>query len=133
MKKQLFQHLSSIVESTSGVDEALVFDALSDREKLGCTALGSGVAIPHGKVSGLDQCQLIFCRLSQPVGFESGEPVQLVFCLMGCESSKNEPVKIISRISRLVADPAIRFELMNANSVDEVFNLITSERLQQAA
>ncbi|MGB0843957.1 MAG: PTS sugar transporter subunit IIA [Alphaproteobacteria bacterium] len=132
-KKQLFQHLSSVAEASGGIDKSVVFEAISEREKLGCTDLGSGVAIPHGKICDVETCQLIFTRLSTPIDFEADEPVQLVFCLLGCENAKIEPVKIVSRISRLVADPVFRSELLSATSAEEVFGIITNERLLQAA
>lgn len=132
-KKQLFQHLASVAEARSGIEKSLVFEAISEREKLGCTDLGSGVAIPHCKISGVENCQLMFTRLVSPIDFEADEPVQLVFCLLGCDNAKNEPVKIISRISKLVADSAFRSELLHAHTAEEVFEIVTSERLLQAA
>jgi nitrogen PTS system EIIA component len=83
-KKPLFQALAATVERVYGIDEQKVVDRLSERERLGSTGFGNGVAIPHGKVDGLDQVVGVFAQLAQPIDFAAVDdmPVDLVFMLL---------------------------------------------------
>ena len=134
-KKQLFQHMACAAASKFGLEKSSVFDALSEREKLGSTALGSGVAIPHGRIDGSNECHLFFARLTESLDFEADDEqdADLIFCLLGCHQAKNEPVKIISRVSRLSADSSFRDELRKATSAEEVLSILTGDSLLHAA
>ncbi len=96
-KKALLEQISEQAEVVSGLPARIVFDALLQRERLGSTGIGGGIAIPHGKFEGLERLVGLFARLEKPVDFDSldGEPVDLVFVLMAPEG----PVRTISRVS----------------------------------
>src|SRR5690606_27200154 len=108
-KKQALQELSAIAAKQTGLDARQVFETLLQRERLGSTGLGQGIAIPHGKMAGLDKLHTVFARLSQPIDFDSvdDQPVDLIFLLLAPESAGADHLKALARISRLLRDPAI--------------------------
>jgi hypothetical protein len=93
----------------TGLESRRVFECLLQREKLGSTGLGQGIAIPHGKFSELDRVQGLFARLAHPVDFDApdDQPVDLVFLLLAPESAGADHLKALARISRLLRDPAL--------------------------
>lgn len=107
-KKQVLQELADHAARSAGVSSHDVFSRLLQRERLGSTGLGRGIAVPHAKLHGLDRIIGLFARLETPVDFESpdGEPVDLVFLLLSPEHASGDHLKALARISRLVRDPA---------------------------
>jgi PTS system nitrogen regulatory IIA component len=109
-KKQLLQELSARAARLSGVDERDIFDVLWQRQRLGSTGLGQGVAIPHGKLAALKRIVGIFARLAEPVDFDAvdGDPVDIVFLLLTPEAAGADHLKALARVSRLLRDsPAV--------------------------
>jgi len=102
---------------------------LSERENLGSTAIGDGIAIPHGKLKGLTQILGVFGRSRQGVDFNSldGQPSHLFFLLVAPEDSASLHLKALARVSRLLRDPNFRSRLMEARERDELFALICEE------
>ena len=102
-KKQLLQEVSNHAAKLSGLDGRQIFETLLQREKLGSTGLGQGIAIPHGKFAKLDRVHGLFARLPEPVDFEAidDQPVDLVFLLLAPESAGADHLKALARISRL--------------------------------
>ena len=105
-KKQALQDLASKAAEITGRPEREILDVLTQREKLGSTALGAGIAIPHGKLSKLERIHGIFARLERPIDFEAldGQPVDLVFVLLAPESAGADHLKALSRIARMLRD-----------------------------
>ncbi len=105
-KKQLLQELSVRAARLTGLEERLIFDTLLQRERLGSTGLGQGVAIPHAKFSALRQIVGVVARLSEPVDFDAvdGEPVDVVFLLLAPEDAGADHLKALARISRLLRE-----------------------------
>lgn len=105
-KKQLLQELSSRAARRTGLSERVIFDVLFQRERLGSTGLGQGIAIPHGKVPGLKGIVGIFARLAEPIDFDAvdGEPVDIVFLLLAPEGAGADHLKALARISRLLRE-----------------------------
>jgi PTS system nitrogen regulatory IIA component len=105
-KKQLLQELSARAARLTGLEERYIFDTLLQRERLGSTGLGQGIAIPHGKFSGLRRMVGIFARLAEPVDFEAvdGAPVDIVFLLLAPEGAGADHLKALARISRLLRE-----------------------------
>jgi nitrogen PTS system EIIA component len=103
-KKQLLQELASRAGRLTGLPERGIFDVLLQRERLGSTGLGQGVAIPHGKIAGLKGIVGIFARLAEPIDFDAvdGEPVDIVFLLLAPEGAGADHLKALARISRLL-------------------------------
>ena len=102
-KKQLLQEISAKISSLTGVDPGDVFGTLTERERLGSTGVGNGIAIPHGKLSSVAEMSVFLVRLETPVDFEALDnmPVDLVFCLLAPEDSGADHLKALARISRL--------------------------------
>jgi PTS system nitrogen regulatory IIA component len=103
-KKQLLQELASRAARLTGLPERGIFDVLLQRERLGSTGLGQGIAIPHGKIAGLKGIVGIFARLAEPIDFDAvdGAPVDIVFLLLAPEGAGADHLKALARISRLL-------------------------------
>jgi PTS system nitrogen regulatory IIA component len=105
-KKQLLQLLSERAATISGIPERDIFDTILQREKLGSTGVGNGIAIPHGKLAGVRNITGVFARLETPVDFEAldDQPVDLVFLLLAPEGAGADHLKALSRIARVLRD-----------------------------
>jgi PTS system nitrogen regulatory IIA component len=111
-KKQAIQELSEKAAEITGLDERLIFETLLQRERLGSTGVGGGVAIPHGKLKQLDRIHGIFARLA-PIDFEAldDQPVDLIFLLLAPESAGADHLKALARIARLLKEPGVAAKL----------------------
>jgi PTS system nitrogen regulatory IIA component len=111
------------------LDHKRVRDVLWEREKISSTAIGEGVAIPHGKLPGLDRVVGVFARSPSGVDFSSldGGPTYLFFVLLAPENAAADHLKALARISRLLKDPAFRNRLMQAQTSKEIFETIAAE------
>ena len=105
-KKQLLQLLSERASTITGIPEREVFDTILQRERLGSTGVGNGIAIPHGKLAGVKRITGVFARLDLPVDFEAldDQPVDLVFLLLAPEGAGADHLKALSRIARVLRD-----------------------------
>jgi PTS system nitrogen regulatory IIA component len=111
------------------LDEKRVLEVLWEREKISSTAIGEGVAIPHGKLPGLEKVVGVFARSPTGVDFASldGGPTYLFFVLLAPENAAADHLKALARISRLLKDPAFRARLMQGQSSQEIFQAIAAE------
>ena len=102
---------------------------LLEREKLGSTGIGDGIAIPHGKLKGLDRLVISFGRSRQGIDFDAidGKPVHIFFLLMAPESSTGQHLKALAKISRMLKDPDFRSDLMAAKSAEEIYRKIAEK------
>jgi len=134
-KKQALQELAKKAASLVGQPEKLVFDVLSERERLGTTGVGLGIAIPHGKLPGLDRMTGLFARLDKPVDFEAidNQPVDLVFLMLAPEDAGADHLKALARVSRLLRDRAVCAKLRGTDNADALYALLTDERASDAA
>lgn len=134
-KKQVLQALAAHAARVTGLSEHDIFTALLQRERLGSTGLGSGIAIPHVKLAGLGQIMCLFTRLAAPVAFESNDeqPVDLVFFLLAPEHAGGDHLKALARISRLVREPATLDVLRNAKDEAALHRALTSPVTSNAA
>ena len=105
-KKQALQELAVIAARTAGREDREIFDILLERERLGTTGVGHGIAIPHGKLKELDRLHGVFARLERPIDFDAidDEPVDLVFVLLAPETAGADHLKALARVSRLLRD-----------------------------
>ena len=112
-----------------GLDKARLVGALEDRERLNSTALGDGVAIPHGKLPGLRRVLAAFGRSRAGVDFQSldGKPTHLFFLLVAPEDSAGAHLKALARISRLLKDPGFRARLLEAPDAQTIWTIIRDE------
>ena len=134
-KKTLFSQLGTLAERIHGVDSALVVERLTERERLGSTGFGGGIAIPHGKIDGLDHVVGLFARLAQPVDFASidDEPVDLVFMLLSPTDAGAAHLKALAQVSRVLRDKAFVAKLRGAATDDALYALFDAGEARDAA
>jgi len=134
-KKQVLQDVAEVAASETGVASRTIFDLLLQRERLGSTGIGNGVAIPHGKLPGLKGITGVFARLSKPVPFDSmdDEPVDLVFAILAPEGSGADHLKALSRIARIMRNPDTLAALRQTTDRDVIYSLLGSEETANAA
>ena len=115
-KKAVFEHAARLLESDSGLTRQQVVDSLVTRERLGSTALGQGIAIPHGRVKGLREALGAFLRLRSPVAFDAPDerPVNLVFVLLVPERATDVHLQILSELAQMFSDRSFRAQLTAA-------------------
>lgn len=104
-KKRAFEQAGLLFENHHGLARSVVFDSLFSRERLGSTALGQGVAVPHGRVKGLDQALAAFIRLAQPIPFDApdGQPVSMLLCLLVPEAATQQHLDILAELAQLMS------------------------------
>jgi len=126
-KKDTLQELAAVAAEKTGLDAREIFNTLLQRERLGSTGLGHGIAIPHVKLNSLRGIVCLFARLEEPIEYEShdGERVDLVFMLLAPEDASGDHLKALARISRLVREPSILDELRRAPDVAALHSALT--------
>lgn len=134
-KKQVLQELAKRASESTGLSERQIFEVLLERERLGTTGVGNGIAIPHGKLPGLKQLFGMFARLEQPVEFDSidEQPVDLIFLLLAPEAAGADHLKALARVSRLLRDRSVCEKLRGANQADAIYALLTQSAASHAA
>lgn len=134
-KKQLLQELSTRAAQHVGAGQQLVFEMLLQRESLGSTGIGKGVAIPHVRLSGLERMYCLFARLEEAIDFESSdrEPVDLVFLLLAPESAGADHLKALARISRLLREPSTIEKLRSSKKKAALYSILTEPLASSAA
>ena len=134
-KKQALQELARRAAGITDLDERTIFDVLLERERLGTTGVGKGIAIPHGKLVDLGRLYGLFARLEQPVDFDSvdDQPVDLIFLLLAPETAGADHLKALARISRLLRDSAVCEKLRKSDDSETIFSLLTTGAASHAA
>ena len=134
-KKQVLQELAAKAAELCGQSERTILETLQQREKLGSTGVGNGIAIPHGKLPQLDRLYGLFARLERPIGFESidEQPVDLIFLLLAPESAGADHLKALARVSRLLRDKGVCEKLRGTDNSDGLYALLTESPASRAA
>jgi PTS system nitrogen regulatory IIA component len=134
-KKQLLQELSARAARLTGVPERDIFDVLLQRERLGSTGLGQGIAIPHGKLAGLKRIVGIFARLAEPVDFDAvdGDKVDIVFLLLAPEGAGADHLKALARISRLLREGSAVDKLRASEDAAALYAVLTEDEASSHA
>jgi PTS system nitrogen regulatory IIA component len=127
-KKQVLQEVCATAAHLTGLAERDIFDTILQRERLGSTGVGNGVAIPHGKLKSVDRLVGVFARLVRPVEFESldDQPVDLVFLLVAPESAGADHLKALARIARVLRDSMLTQRLRAAKDARELHRILTT-------
>ena len=135
-KKQILQELSAhAVRQLPALDEHAVFETLQQRERLGSTGIGDGVAIPHGKLAGLDRLFGLVARLEKPVDFEAldGQPVDIAFLLLAPEGAGADHLKALAQVARMLREPGILDRIRAARDANALYAVLTRTSASRAA
>ncbi|WP_431861549.1 PTS IIA-like nitrogen regulatory protein PtsN [Azospirillum sp.] len=134
-KKQALQDMARRAAELTGQHERAVFDVLLERERLGTTGVGHGIAIPHGKLPGLERVHGVFARLERPIDFDAidEQPVDLIFLLLAPEHAGADHLKALARVSRLLRDQGMCEKLRGSDSADAIYALLTQQETSHAA
>ncbi|PKP83930.1 MAG: PTS lactose transporter subunit IIC [Alphaproteobacteria bacterium HGW-Alphaproteobacteria-2] len=134
-KKRILQELADTAAARFGLPASAVFDALQDRETLGPTGVGQGVALPHARVEGLEQVHGVFVRLEKPVDFDSVDrkPVDLVFGLFAPIDSGVDHLKALAMVSRTLRDRGTCVKLRSTDDPAALYAILTEGRTSRAA
>ncbi len=127
-KKQLLQELGNIAREKIGKPVYEIANVLMERERLGSTGVGHGVAIPHGRFEGLDRICGIFAKLEKPINYGSidDQPVDLIFLLLVPEGAGADHLKALAKVSRVLRDQTICDKLRGTDSGDAIFAILNS-------
>jgi nitrogen PTS system EIIA component len=125
-KKQALQEIAAKAAELTGQNERTIFEVLLQREKLGSTGVGNGIAIPHGKLAKLPKLFGLFARLERPVDFEAldGQGVDLVFLLLAPEGAGADHLKALARVARLLRDPDIAHKLRQSRDAETLYAVL---------
>jgi nitrogen PTS system EIIA component len=125
-KKKLFEHAADLFAQTYGLKSADIFTSLFDRERLGSTALGYGVAIPHGRIKGLKDACGAFYRLKTPLEFDApdNQPVNLCFVLLVPKDANERHLQILGELAHLFGDDAMRAKMLGVADAPELIALL---------
>lgn len=134
-KKQVLRLLANLAAPFTPLNEREIFTILQEREQLGCTGMGNGVCIPHGRFDDLLEMHALFIQLDKPIDFGAadGRPVDLIFLLLTPTWANTEHIKAIATISRLLRDRVLCEALRKAKDSKTLYDLLTHERGQDAA
>ncbi len=125
-KKQLLQELSARAHVRTQLPEKQIFETLIERERLGTTGVGAGIAIPHGRMTGATSISGVFARLESAIDYEAvdGQPVDLVFMLLAPENAGADHLKALARVSRLLRNQQICEKLRSAQSAEALYAIL---------
>lgn len=134
-KKQALQELSKRAAKITGEHERVIFDVLMERERLGTTGVGNGIAIPHGKLSSIDRMYGLFACLETPIDFQAidDQPVDLLFVLLAPQTAGADHLKSLARVSRLLRNVDTCEKLRGTDSNEALYLLLTEQEASQAA
>ena len=134
-KKQALQELAQRAAKLTGLDARDILDTLLQRERLGSTGVGRGIAIPHGRVPALRRIVTLFARLDEAIDFEAldDEPVDLIFLLLAPEHAGADHLKALARISRLLREPSTIEKLKAAKDRAALYSVLTEPAASHAA
>lgn len=126
-KRQVLKELARQAAHLIGLNEQRLLDALMERERLGTTGIGHGIAIPHAKLDDLDRVVGLFARLDHPVDFEAldEQPSDLIFLLLAPSAAEADSLKALARISRMLRDPGLRQRLRQERDPRAVYRMLT--------
>jgi PTS system nitrogen regulatory IIA component len=134
-KKQAIQELAARAAALTGQNERAILEILLQREKLGSTGVGNGIAIPHGKLPKLGGLFGLFARLDRPIDFEAldGQAVDLIFLLLAPEAAGADHLKALARVARLLRDPEVARRLRDSRDADAIYAVLSMPPASSAA
>lgn len=127
-KRQLLQLLADSAAEPAGASAQEIFETLNEREQLGSTGLGNGIAIPHGKIAGLNGVTAVFARLDRAIDFDAvdDQPVDIVFMLLAPIGAGADHLKALSRVARVLREDRVVEELRENRDADKIYEVLTA-------
>lgn len=127
-KREFFEHVAAQAERRHGLKAPAVFNNLLERERLGSTALGQGVAVPHGRIKGLRGATGVFYRLQPPLDFDAPDarPVNLCFVLLVPSDADERHLQILGNLAQMLGDAALRRSLLDAPGAADIYRIIAT-------
>lgn len=134
-KKQALQELARRAAHFTGLEERVIFDVLLERERLGTTGVGNGIAIPHGKLQDFNRLYGLFARLETPVPFDAidDQPVDLIFVLLAPEDAGADHLKALAKVSRLLREQSVCEKIRGSDGGEAIFAVLTDSMASRAA
>jgi PTS system nitrogen regulatory IIA component len=134
-KRDVLRKLCDCAARVTGQDAATIFEAVNEREELGSTGLGNGIAIPHGKFAGIGSVTAVFARLDTPIDFESvdDQPVDLVMMLLAPMGAGADHLKALARVARLLRTDSVVASLRASSDASQIYELLTQPLAQTKA
>jgi PTS system nitrogen regulatory IIA component len=134
-KKQALQELSRRAAAALGLSERTIYDVLIERERLGSTGIGTGIAVPHAKPPGLANLSGFFARLDRPIPFEAvdDQPVDLIFLLLAPEGAGADHLKALALVTRLLRDRTVCEKLRGTDNPDALYAILTDRTSTEVA
>lgn len=134
-KKQALQELAAHAARLTGLDERDIFETLLQRERLGSTGIGDGIAIPHGKPAKIDRLFGLVARLERPIDFEAldGQPVDLIFLLLAPETAGADHLKALARVARVLREPGVLEKVRATRDASALYAILTESPASHAA
>jgi PTS system nitrogen regulatory IIA component len=128
-EEALAEMVNTIIRGGNKLNFSAIMDVLKQRESLGSTGIGAGVAIPHGKIADLNDIVVAFGRSMKGIDFDAldGKPVQLFFLLLAPENSAGQHLKVLAKISKMLKDPIFRKRLLKAKSQSDLYKMIIEQ------
>ncbi len=128
-KKQLLQELAARAHARTQLPEKQIFETLNERERLGTTGVGAGIAIPHGRMAGVAHITGVFARLESAIDYEAvdGQPVDLVFMLLAPENAGADHLKALARVSRLLRNQQTCEKLRAAKTAEALYAILIDQ------
>jgi PTS system nitrogen regulatory IIA component len=133
-KKQVLQDVAESAARLTGLGAREIFETLLQRERLGSTGIGDGIAIPHGRSVDLQRLQALFVRLEKPIDFEAldGQPVDILFVLLAPETAGADHLKALARVARVLRDKPTLERIRKAHDADAIYAILTQHAAQAA-
>ncbi|MEP2735280.1 MAG: PTS sugar transporter subunit IIA [Erythrobacter sp.] len=134
-KQDVLERAAKTFADVYGIDGVAALDGLEEREKLGSTGFGRGVAIPHARAAGINRPLVVLLRLENPVEYDAADamPVDLVFAMLSPENAGATHLHALASISRTVRDEAIRQAMMDAPDAEALYSVLSNQILRDAA
>ncbi|WP_018152145.1 PTS sugar transporter subunit IIA [Leeia oryzae] len=128
-KKRVFEQVGLIAENDYQIARSKVYDSLFDREKLGSTGLGQGVAIPHGRIKGLKEAAGFFVRLKEAIPYDApdAKPVRLLFVLLVPDNASELHLQILGELAELFCSRSLREQLLTEQDPDNLYQLLVGQ------
>lgn len=134
-KKHALHELAAHAARLTGLEERAIYDTLLQRERLGSTGVGEGLAIPHGKMTKLGRLFGLLAKLDRPIDFEAldGQPVDVLFLLLAPEGAGADHLKALARVARVLREPSLVERIRAARDADALYAIVTQTAAPQAA